>query len=167
LDEHAEAAHGAHHELGQVEARGVLDDPPAAGHHAARPLDEPHADHEVAHPAVAERPGPGRPGGDGAPERRSRLGERRVERQVLAVLGEGRRHLGDRGARAGGEGELRGVVLHDPAQPGHVERQDVVARRRGERGLGAAGDGKHARAPADRLLDVLDGGDGEGHGMAG
>ena len=94
LCDHAEAADRTDHQLREVEPGGVLDHPAAATDEPTGAVDEPHADHEVADAAVTQRARTRDAGRDDAAERRSGTRERRVEREVLAVLGQRLRDLG-------------------------------------------------------------------------
>ena len=158
LGEHTEASHRADQQLGQVEAGGVLDHAAAGPPHATGAVDEAHAEHEVAHAAVAVGARPGDARGDRAPQRRARGDQRRVEGQVLAMLGQRRGDLGQRRAGACGERQLGRVVVDDPAQTGDVERGHA-GRRRAQRRLGGARHRQHAGRGGDGLRQRVDVGD--------
>ena len=138
----AERPVGAGEQLREVVARDVLDHLPARLGDGAVAEDHGHADHEVAHAAVAVAQRAGVRGGDHPADGRAVGGaERRVEREHLALGGE--RGLRVREPHAGAEHgrEVADVVLGDLVERARLEVDRAV-------GIGAAP--SQLRAAADR-----------------
>ena len=106
---------------------------------APLPVEDPHAQHEVAHRAGV---GPARPGqarGDRAAERRARAEVRRLEREHLPGVGERALDVGERRAGARRHHELGRIVVDDAGVGRRVEhladalpgRRNPCCRRRG------------------------------------
>ena len=151
---------GAGEQLGQVVAGDVLD------HLAARLGDRAvgehhgHADHEVAHPAVAVAQRAGVGGGDHAADRGAVVGaQRRVQREHLALGGECRPGVGEPHPRLEHGREVADVVLDDLVQAARLEVHGVAGLPAPGK-LGAAADGAHGLPrrpmgadPPGQLLD--------------
>ena len=158
LDQDAERAQAADHQLRDVEAGGVLHHLAARAHDLARAIHVADAQDEVAHAAVTVASRPAQPRGDRPAQRRARLDQRRVEREELPVLGQRCVDLGDGRPGQRGEGELARLVLDDAGEAGDIQR-DGALRRRGERRLGAAAarqDARSRRRGAHGGLDLSD-----------
>ena len=159
LEQHAERAEGADHELRDVVAAHRLHDLRAAPCQDAVRLREAHAEQEIAHRPVALAQRAARLGRRD-PAERARGPARRVERQDLPPAGQAR------GQRAGGapglhaDGQVVGVVLEHGVEPPGVEHE-IDARGRVpqlEGGAAAARDDRQAlvvgeRHQRRRLLD--------------
>ena len=113
-------------------------------------VDEPHADDEVAHAAVAEaRRSPTVPAATTPPSVAPGARQRRVERQVLAVLRQRRRRARATGVPASAVSvSSAGSYSTMPRRPETSSGDDVVGRRRRQRRLRAAADRQHPRAAA-------------------
>ena len=88
LDHDAERSEASHHQLGEIEAGGVLHHLAAAADQRAAAVEEAHAENEVANAAVARAPRARHARRDGAAEGRARFDQDGIERQVLALLAE-------------------------------------------------------------------------------
>ena len=88
LADGAVASGAAHQRVVQQEPGGVLDHLPARANEAALAVHHRRADDEVADAAVAIPAGTAQPGGDHAADGGAGVEQRRIERQVLAVLAE-------------------------------------------------------------------------------
>ena len=145
LREHAERAERPDEQPRQVVAGHVLDRRAAALHHAA-----------VAGRRSAPRArgrAAGRAAGGGCPRARTRACRRpsrpaiaRVERALLAVLGERRVERGERRARADGDGQVGGLVRDDAGGRAHLGR--AGGRRAADLPLRARADGRPTVATA-------------------
>ena len=145
LEDGAERAVGPGEQLGQVVPGHVLDHLAAALRARAVGERDAHADHEVAHAAVAgaERPGVG--GGHHAADGGAAVGW--VEGEHLARLGERALSLGQRDARLEHGGQVARVVLDDPVEARRGQLDFGLERRDpGPRQLGAGA--AHTHRPA-------------------
>ncbi len=116
LGDEAERAERAAVEAGEVETGDVLDHPAAGMGDDAVAGDDGRSDHEVPHRPVRKPPRAGVVGGEDASDRRSGVGERRVDGEPLPVRGQF--GLQRREARAGpDDGDpVERVVQHDAGQ---------------------------------------------------
>ena len=113
---------GAREQLGEVVARDVLDHLAAGLGEAAVRERERDADDQIAHAAVAVAQRAGVAGRDHAADgRRVARPQRRVEREHLALRGEGGLRLAQRHARLQHRGQIADVVLEDLRHPAGLE----------------------------------------------
>ena len=90
LDQHPEMSQAADHQLGKIKPGGVFDDLATARNEFAPTVYERHPEQKVTDAAVAQTPRPGQSGSDGTAQGCARLGEGRVEGEVLTF---GSQHL--------------------------------------------------------------------------
>ncbi|ABA49505.1 hypothetical protein BURPS1710b_3344 [Burkholderia pseudomallei 1710b] len=121
LEHQPERAERARHQPRHVVARDVLHDLPAEAQPVAAPVQDRHAEHEIARRARRRAARAGEARRHRAAERRDAPEMRRLERQHLAALGERRLELGERRARARGDDELGRVVRHDAVMRARIE----------------------------------------------
>jgi hypothetical protein len=93
LDQHAEPAQTAHHQLGQVKTGGVFDHLAAPTHQPPLPIDKADTDQKVTHAAVAIAPRAAQPGGNRPTERGAMIHQRRIKGQILSILGQRCLHI--------------------------------------------------------------------------
>ncbi len=121
LEEHAQRAQRAGHDARDIEAGDVLHHAPAEAQVVAAPVEDAHAEHQIAHRARVRASRPGQSAGDGTAERRAGTEMRRLEREHLALRGHRGLELGQGRARPRGDDELRGIVVDDARARGGVE----------------------------------------------
>ena len=83
--QHAQAAQTAHHQFGQIKARGIFDDLAAAAHQPPLAIDKTDPNQKIAHAAKAIAPRAAYPSRNGAAQRRALLDEGRIKREILVV----------------------------------------------------------------------------------
>ncbi len=155
-----ESAQRADHELGQVEARDVLDDFPASARERTVGAHEGNTDDEVPNRTEASAPGAVGIGRDDAAEGLS-LRKRRIEGEALAMGRESPLELSERQSRFGDHDLVRGRILDDAREP--AGPHDGVDPRGGSAQLeirAAADEGERLSAEcrlAEHLPGLVDG----------
>src|SRR5205814_10513337 len=116
LRQHAKTSSAADEKLWHVEAGGVLDDSAPETQQAARTVDETHSENEVTQSAKSKSARTAQPARNGSAECRARIGQQRIERQVLSALGQLGGDLPQRSPRQRSERKFRRLVIDNPAE---------------------------------------------------